>query len=93
MKWSPTPPDGGPSVWVRLLCVDAHEFAQRALCYGVLITPGAGMSVDGSHTGYLRLPFYIEPAVLPDGVQRLTAAGAAFTRRPGKDQQLGSGIG
>jgi DNA-binding transcriptional MocR family regulator len=86
--WTWTPPDGGPYLWLRLQCGDAQEFAQLALRYGVLITPGASMSVDGSHTSYLRLPFYMEPAVLQEGVYRLAAAWEAFARLPGSEHHL-----
>jgi DNA-binding transcriptional MocR family regulator len=86
--WTWTPPSGGPYLWLRLQCGDAQEFAQLALRYGVLLTPGASMSVDGSHTSYLRLPFYVEPAVLQRGVYRLAAAWEAFARLPGSEHHL-----
>ena len=91
-EWTWTPPSGGPYLWVRLPCGDAQEFAQMALRYGVLITPGASMSVDGSHTAYLRLPFYMEPTLLQEGVYRLAAAWETFTRLPSSEHQAGSVI-
>lgn len=53
---------------------DASEFAQIALRFEVVVTPGTVMSVDDSHHRYLRLPFLLAPDVLTKGIQRLAQA-------------------
>lgn len=69
--WTWTPPDGGFFIWVRLPYGDASEFAQIALRFALVITPGTSMSVDDSHQQYLRLPFLMASDVLEKGIQRL----------------------
>jgi DNA-binding transcriptional MocR family regulator len=69
--WTWTPPDGGFFLWVRLPYGDASEFAQIALRFALVVTPGTIMSVDDSHQQYLRLPFLTAPDVLEKGIQRL----------------------
>lgn len=86
--WTWTPPSGGAYLWVRLPYGDTQEFAQVALRHGVLTTPGASLSVDESHSGYLRLPFYLEHDVLEEGVRRLASAWETFTQLAGMDRQL-----
>ncbi|GHO64020.1 GntR family transcriptional regulator [Ktedonobacter sp. SOSP1-52] len=70
-SWTWTSPAGGFFLWVRLPFGDASEFAQLALRFAVVVTPGAVMSVDESHQQYLRLPFLLTPDVLEKGIQRL----------------------
>ncbi len=72
--WTWTTPSGGFFLWVRLPFGDASEFAQIALRFAVVVTPGTVMSVDDSHHQYLRLPFLLAPDVLGKGVQRLAQA-------------------
>ena len=72
--WTWTTPSGGFFLWVRLPLGDASEFAQLALRFAVVVTPGAVMSVDDSHQQYLRLPFLLAPDVLEIGIQRLAQA-------------------
>ncbi len=72
--WTWATPDGGFFLWVRLPQGDASEFAQIALRFAVIVTPGTAMSVDDSHQGYLRLPFLLRPDVLQAGIQRLAQA-------------------
>ena len=72
--WTWTSPDGGFFLWVRLPSGDASEFAQIALRFAVVVTPGTVMSVDDSHHQYLRLPFLLAPDVLAKGIQRLAQA-------------------
>lgn len=70
-EWTWTPPDGGFFLWVCLPYGDASEFAQIALRFALVVTPGTIMSVDDSHQQYLRLPFQTSPDVLEKGIQRL----------------------
>jgi DNA-binding transcriptional MocR family regulator len=72
--WTWTPPDGGFFLWVHLPSGDASEFAQIALRFAVVVTPGTVMSVDDSHHQYLRLPFLLAPDILEKGIQRLAQA-------------------
>jgi DNA-binding transcriptional MocR family regulator len=85
-KWSP--PAGGPYLWVQLPCPDAQEFAQMALRHGTLVTPGTTMSVDGSHTSYLRLPYFLDQDLLDEGVRRLKDAWEAFLQLAGTERQM-----
>src|SRR5206468_2921380 len=64
--------------WVRLPHGNAGEFAQLALRCGVIVTPGTAMSVDASHTNYLRRPFFHHPGTLCEGVTRLARAWEAY---------------
>ncbi|HEU5347792.1 MAG TPA: PLP-dependent aminotransferase family protein [Ktedonobacterales bacterium] len=77
--WSWMPPDGGFFLWLRLPRGDASEFAQIALRFGVIVTPGTALSVDDTHQQYLRLPFFVHPDVLTLGIQRLAQAWHIFT--------------
>jgi DNA-binding transcriptional MocR family regulator len=86
--WMWSPPAGGPFLWVQLPWPDAQEFAQMALRHGTLVTPGITMSVDGSHTSYLRLPYFLDRELLHEGVTRLSEAWAAFTSLAGTERQL-----
>lgn len=76
--WTWTPPAGGFFLWIRLPAGDAGEFAQIALRFAVVITPGTVMSVDDSHAQYLRLPFLLAPDVLERGIQRLAEAWGVY---------------
>lgn len=87
-SWRWSPPQGGPFLWVQLPCPDAQEFAQMALRHGTLVTPGLTMSVDGSHTSYLRLPFFLERKLLQEGIVRLGEAWEAFLRVAGTERQM-----
>ena len=53
---------------------DARELAQSALQRGVIVTPGTTLSVDGTHTEWLRLPFLLPPDQLRLGLERLIDA-------------------
>lgn len=76
--WTWNPPAGGFFLWIRLPAGDASEFAQIALRFAVVITPGTVMSVDDSHAQYLRLPFLLAPDVLEKGIQRLAEAWGVY---------------
>gem|GEM_PF-2835892 len=78
--WSWSRPAGGLFLWIRLPEGDAGEFSQLALRYGVRVAPGEMMSVDQSHTNYLRLSFFFEPPKLEEAVRRLARAWANYPR-------------
>jgi DNA-binding transcriptional MocR family regulator len=73
-SWRRTSPAGGLTIWARLPFGDGEEVARLARDRGVEIVPGVHFSVDGSTTGYVRLPFSLPPQVLEAGVRRLTEA-------------------
>lgn len=85
--WKWERPAGGASLWVRLPCADTREFAQIALRSGVILLPGATMSVDDSHTDFLRLPYALPSDTLREAVARLADAWDAFARMPGVGSQ------
>jgi DNA-binding transcriptional MocR family regulator len=72
--WRFRVPTGGLFLWVRLPNADAREYAQIAFRHGVVTLPGPTMSAADEHAGYLRLPFFAEPATLRLAVDRLAAA-------------------
>lgn len=76
--WKWVRPPGGIFLWVKLPLGEASAFAQVALRYGVVIVPGTTMSLDDSHSDYLRLPFSLEAATLTEGIKRLAAAWEAY---------------
>ena len=73
-SWSWRRPKGGLFVWAQLPTGDARELAQEALQRGVVITPGITLSVDGSHTTWLRIPFLLPIDRLQQGLERLFEA-------------------
>jgi DNA-binding transcriptional MocR family regulator len=73
-SWSWRRPKGGLFAWVRLPAGDARDLAQEALQRGVIVTPGITLSVDGTHTAWLRIPFLLPPDRLRPGVERLIDA-------------------
>jgi DNA-binding transcriptional MocR family regulator len=77
-EWTWTKPAGGFFFWVRLPFGDAHEFAQVAIRYGVTITPGSSMDVDGTHRDAMRLSYTIDIPSIQDGIKRLAAAWRAY---------------
>ena len=80
-SWSWQRPKGGLFVWVHLPEGDIRELAQEALQEGVLVIPGTTLSVDGTHTAFLRLPFFLTPDLLQSGLERLTAAWERYRRK------------
>lgn len=72
--WECACPEGGLFVWAKLPRGDSRELAQEALRHGVMITPGTNLSVDGSHSGWLRLPFLLPDDQLEMGMNRLLGA-------------------
>lgn len=73
-SWTWQCPKGGLFVWAQLPEGDARALAQEALQGGVIVTPGTTLSVDGTHTRWLRLPFLLPPDRLQLGAERLVDA-------------------
>ncbi len=80
-SWGWQRPKGGLFVWVHLPEGDVRELAQEALQEGVHVLPGTTLSVDGTHTSWLRLPFFLTPDRLQSGLERLIAAWERYTQR------------
>lgn len=80
-SWSWQRPKGGLFVWVHLPEGDVRDLAQEALHGGVIVLPGTTLSVDGTHTAWLRLPIFLPPDRLQRGLERLIAAWERYTRR------------
>jgi DNA-binding transcriptional MocR family regulator len=78
-EWTFTKPAGGLCLWVRLPLGDATTFAPFAARAGVRILPGSSMTVDGSCSEYLRLPFTISPEIIEASVKRLASAWSRYT--------------
>ena len=79
-SWSWRRPKGGLFVWVQLPEGDARDLAQEALHRGVIVTPGITLSVDGSHTAWLRIPFLLPPDRLQLGLERLIEAWEHYSK-------------
>ena len=73
-------------LWLRLPAGDAFELAQVAARHGVVITPGNGMSADGSFPGHVRIPFVEQPETIRLGVERLGEAWRAYTHTPAAER-------
>ena len=80
-SWNWQRPKGGLFVWVHLPEGDVRDLAQEALHGGVIVLPGTTLSVDGTHTAWLRLPIFLPPDRLQRGLERLIAAWERYTRR------------
>ena len=79
--WSWQRPKGGLFVWVHLPEGDVRDLAQEALHEGVIVLPGTMLSVDGTHTSWLRLPIFLPPDRMQRGLERLFAAWERYRRR------------
>jgi DNA-binding transcriptional MocR family regulator len=77
-SWSWTRPSGGFCLWPQLPLGDGTSFARLASEFGVIVRPGATLSVDGSFTDRIRIAFGEEPPVLREAVHRLAEAWAAY---------------
>jgi DNA-binding transcriptional MocR family regulator len=71
--WEWQEPEGGLFLWVKLPGGRASELAQLGLRNGVMLMPGENLAVDGSYLNYLRLPFFLEPLYLQEGVERIAS--------------------
>jgi DNA-binding transcriptional MocR family regulator len=80
-SWRWQCPPGGLFVWAQLPRGDARELAQEALRSGVIVTPGTTLSVDGTHTAWLRLPFLLPPDRLRLGLGRLVGAWERYEQK------------
>jgi DNA-binding transcriptional MocR family regulator len=79
-SWSWRRPKGGLFVWVHLPEGDARDLAQVALHRGVIVTPGITLSVDGTHSAWLRIPFLLPPDRLQLGLERLIEAWEHYSK-------------
>lgn len=79
-SWTWRRPKGGLFVWVALPTGDARDLAQEALHRGVIVTPGVTLSVDGTHTAWLRIPFLLPAERLRTGAERLIDAWEHYAR-------------
>ncbi|TDD04973.1 PLP-dependent aminotransferase family protein [Nonomuraea deserti] len=84
-EWTFTVPRGGGTLWVRLDRGGSTPLAEAAACHGVRLAPGPWFGLEGTHEGYLRLPYTQPPRILEDALVRIRAArdhGAAGGSRP-----------
>lgn len=79
--WSFRVPDGGQFLWAELPTRNASGYTQVARRHGVRLFPGASMGVSDLPDRYLRLPFTLPPADLPEAVARLARAWHSFQER------------
>lgn len=79
-QWTFVKPSGGLCLWAHLPFGDSTIFAQFAARAGARVLPGSSMTVDGSCTDYVRLPFTVETEVIEAGVKRLAAAWSRYER-------------
>ncbi|THF86694.1 PLP-dependent aminotransferase family protein [Deinococcus sp. KSM4-11] len=84
-EWTFRTSDGGQYLWIELPSPGASRFTHLAAPYGVRLFPGASMGVEPLPDRYLRLPFTLDPARLPEAVMRLRAAWDDFQARPGQE--------
>lgn len=84
--WEFREPAGGQYLWVQLPTRQASSFTHHAARYGLRLFPGASMSVGNLPDSYLRLPFTLAPAQLPEAVRRLKAAWNDFQTRQGQER-------
>ncbi|GAA5500889.1 histidinol-phosphate aminotransferase [Deinococcus xinjiangensis] len=84
--WTFRQPQGGQYLWVELPTLRASSFTYYAARYGVRLFPGASMGVGDIPDSFLRLPFTLAPAHLPEAVARLRAAWQDFSSRSGQER-------
>lgn len=85
-EWSFRLPDGGQFLWVELPTNEASRFTHLAARFGVRLFPGASMGAQPLPDRFLRLPFTLDPAHLPDAVARLHAAWREFQTGSGQER-------
>lgn len=85
-EWQFSVPAGGQFLWVSLPTPHASPFTLHATRYGLRLFPGASMGVTELPDLYLRLPFTLDPARLPEAVMRLKAAWDDFKARAGGER-------
>lgn len=84
--WKFCVPQGGQYLWVELPTRQASSFTYHAARYGVRLFPGASMGIGDMPDSFLRLPFTLAPAQLPEAVARLRAAWQDFGSRSGQER-------
>jgi len=77
-SWQLWPSAGGLYAWVKLPRGNAAQLAQIASRHGVTITPGNTLSVDGSHSDYVRLSLTPDADTLAVGLRRVSEAWEAY---------------
>ncbi|CAM4406668.1 PLP-dependent aminotransferase family protein [Deinococcus marmoris] len=85
-EWRFTVPGGGQFLWIELPTRQTSAFTLCAARYGLRLFPGASMGVDTLPDSFLRLPFTLDPARLPEAVLRLKAAWDEFQLRQGRER-------
>lgn len=86
LEWTFRVPDGGQYLWVELPTRQASSFTHHAARYGLRLFPGASMGVGDLPDSFLRLPFTLSPAQLPEAVRRLKSAWTDFQGRAGQER-------
>ena len=76
--WSFRIPGGGLSLWARLDAPVSSALAQAAERQRLRLVPGPRFGSGANLEGYLRLPFTLPEAELPDAARRLAAARASL---------------
>jgi DNA-binding transcriptional MocR family regulator len=71
-------PGGGLSLWARLDAPVSSALAHAAERQRLRLVPGPRFGGGANLEGYLRLPFTLPEAELPDAARRLTAARASL---------------
>jgi len=72
--WTFTLPQGGLWLWLRLSTISGDELAARAAAIGLALLPGSKFSPDGTHHGWLRLPYTAPPETLDKAAALLRQA-------------------
>lgn len=85
-EWQFQVPAGGQYLWVELPTRQASSFTHHAARYGLRLFPGASMGLGELPDSFLRLPFTLAPAQLPEAVRRLSAAWHDFQTRQGQER-------
>src|SRR5215470_400313 len=76
--WSFRSPGGGLSLWARLDAPVSSALAHAAERQRLRLVPGPRFGTGANLEGYLRLPFTLPEAELPDAARRLAAARASL---------------
>lgn len=82
-RWRFQVPLGGQFLWVELPTSNATGYTQVAARHGVRVFPGAAMFVEPTADCWLRLPFTMPSALLPEAVERMAVAWQEFVTRDG----------
>ncbi len=81
-QWRFTVPSGGLCLWVELDAPVSTALARAAAEVDLRIAPGPRFGPDGTFERFLRLPYVLPVAQVPDAVARLADA-RARVERPG----------